>query len=270
MDKSKHQSPQFISEITVEPVQDCATDRSVIAAARISTKGSESRFDWSQEASEGLIRYLMENRHGTPFEHTFFTFYVHAPIFVYREWHRHRIGVSINEESGRYKELEPVFYLPPMDRPGVKQRPGGKPGQYDYVDASEEDMTRLRAVMEQHCRQGYSIYKEFLAHDIAKEVARMCLPLNIYSSMYWSCNARSLMNFLSLRQRRTKREPAVHFKVNYVERTESHEIKWSGEAAFPSKPQWEINVGADELEAAFKERMPLTHAAWVRAGYVAP
>src|ERR1700733_15822278 len=100
----------------------------VVAAARVSTVGVYAKED--RLVSEGLINYLMKNPHGTPFEHNMFCFFLHVPIFVPREFMRHRIGWSFNEESGRYKELDGTFYIPARTR-DLKQR--GKPGHYDYV-----------------------------------------------------------------------------------------------------------------------------------------
>lgn len=248
---------RFISDITVELVQSCGDDAMLAAAARVSTKGAEAR---PQEDNEGLINYLMKNRHGTPFEHAFMTFFVHAPIFVYREWHRHRIGVSINEESGRYKELEPVFYTPAKDRGGEMQVPGGRPGQYTYEDADNIQQIGIDAALVDTCRRAYHNYQVLLEQGVAKEVARMALPLNIYSSMYWSCNPRSLMAFLSLR---TRREP---WDWEYTD----HGNAEAGAAKFPSKPQREINMPADKLEAIFAELFPSTHRAFCLNGRVAP
>src|SRR4051794_40956436 len=108
------------SDITVRLISSSGGDHSIVAAARVSTSG-EDALQYADparaEESAGLIRYLMKHRHGTPFEHSSLTFFVHAPILVWREWHRHRIGFSYNEESGRYKTLDPVFYLPERERP---------------------------------------------------------------------------------------------------------------------------------------------------------
>ena len=263
-------SPQWISQLTVEPIKVSADDRSVVATARVSTKGSESRHDWSSEAQAGIIRYLMNNRHGTPFEHNQFVFYAHCPIFVYREWHRHRIGISINEESGRYKELDPVFYVPAQERPGLMQVPGGKPGQYSYRDATAEEWQEIVECIQAANTVSYGMYREMLSKGVAKETARECLPVNIYSSQYWTCNARSLMAFLSLRKKLTKREPYLGVDRLNDDGSGSLEILWEGEAFFPSKPMWEINNVADQMEAVFAQAMPITHAAFVAAGYVAP
>jgi thymidylate synthase (FAD) len=113
----------FRSDVTVDLVRSAAQDADVLFAARVSTQGEGSLDQVGADpvSSKGLINYLMRDRHGSPFEHNSMTFYVQAPIFVFREFMRHRIGFSYNEESGRYRELQPVFYVP---RPGPESHPG--------------------------------------------------------------------------------------------------------------------------------------------------
>jgi len=110
---------QYTSEISVDVIQQVGSDDMIAAAAWVGTTAGEALEKAQAEPGKvgGLIKYLMAHRHGSVFEHGSITFSVHAPIFVWREWHRHRIGFSYNEESGRYKQLEPVFYLPPRERP---------------------------------------------------------------------------------------------------------------------------------------------------------
>lgn len=225
------------------------SDEAVVAAARVSTIGirSEEYRTTPAEESAGLLRFLMRNRHGTPFEHNGFTFFVTAPIFVFREFHRHRIGFSYNEESGRYKQLEPVFYVPSGDRPGLMQVPGAKAGEYNYADATAEEHEWLVRSLGEGYIDAYQRYQERIDRGYSKEIARAGLPVALYSSMYVTCNARSLMAFLQLRTKRTAEE-----------------------AMFPSKPQHEINLVADEMERAFEGAMPITYAAWIAAMRVAP
>lgn len=254
----------FSDDVTVDLMDASADDSTVCAAARVSTIGNESKYDWTVQAREGLIKYLMSNRHGTPFEHNYFTFFVKAPIFVFREFHRHRIGWSYNEESARYKQLDPEFYIPASTRPGMMQVEGGKPGQYHYVDANYEHYKDIEAHLKAMSSVAYARYTRLLDIGVAKEVARMCLPVNIYSSMYATCNARSLMAFLSLRQKHTKREPYA------LGRDGDETVEWEGEAFFPSKPQHEINMVADKMASIFEDRMPITARLFRECGYVAP
>lgn len=234
---------RFRSDMTVELVNHAASDDTVLFAARVSTKGETHREHDPADVPKnvGLIKYLMRARHGSPFEHNSFTFYVEAPIFVFREFMRHRIA-SYNEESGRYTQLKPVFYVPAISRNLVQQ---GKPGHYTYVPG---DRQQINATRDGHMRTAeiaYKNYQDLLDDGIAREVARMSLPLNIYSSMYVTMNARSMMNFFSLR---TIREGST----------------------FPSYPQREIEMVAEQMEESFKLLMPITSKAFNDAGRVAP
>lgn len=234
---------QFRSDMTVELVRAAARDADVLFAARVSTLGEQSLDDIDADAnqSKGLIGFLMRERHGSPFEHNSMTFYVQAPIFVFREFMRHRIA-SYNEESGRYRELRPVFYVPAADRKLVQE---GKPGHYVFVDGTPEQHATVVAQTEAACAESYRAYQQMLAAGVAREVARGVLPVATYSSMYVTMNARSLMNFLSLR---TKREGST----------------------YPSYPQREIEMVAEQMEVFWADLMPVTHAAFVGAGRVSP
>ena len=233
----------FRSDVTVELVRASARDADVLFGARVSTKGEASLEDveGDPEKARGLVNFLMRERHGSPFEHNSMTFYVQAPIFVFREFMRHRIA-SYNEESGRYRELRPVFYVPGTERNLVQE---GRPGRYDFVPGTPEQHNLVVAETEQACRAAYAAYQRMLDAGIAREVARIVLPLTIYSSMYVTMNARALMNFLSLR---TKREGS----------------------RFPSYPQREIEMVAEAMEAEWARLMPITHAAFETNGRVGP
>lgn len=149
---------------------------------------------------------------------------------------------SYNEESGRYRELQPVFYVPGPQRKLVQE---GKPGQYVFVDGSAEQHQIVDDEVRDVCRLAYASYQRMLAAGVAREVARTVLPVTIFSSMYVTLNARSMMSFLSLR---TKRE----------------------DSTFPSFPQREIEMVAEQMEAEWARLMPLTHAAFEKNGRVAP
>jgi len=233
----------FRSDVTAQLVRSSARDADVVFAARVSTSGEQdiAAIDADPERSRGLINFLMRDRHGSPFEHNSMTFYVQAPIFVFREFMRHRIA-SYNEESGRYRELRPVFYVPGPER---NLRQIGKPGAYEFVPGTAEQFELVQRETRAACRQSYRAYQRMLAAGVAREVARIVLPVTIYSSMYVTMNARSLMNFLSLR---TKRD----------------------NAAVPSFPQREIEMCAEQMEREWARLMPLTHAAFEANGRVAP
>ena len=239
-------SPEFRSDIKVELVRSSASDSDVLFAARVSTQGEqtlEAAQDENLDASKsrGLINYLMRDRHGSPFEHNSMTFYVQAPIFVFREFMRHRIA-SYNEESGRYRELNPVFYIPAPERNLIQV---GKPGAYDFIPGTPEQTQLVQDEARRTSTEAFASYQRMLEAGVAREVARIVLPLNIYSSMYVTMNARSLMNFLSLR---TKRE-GTHF---------------------PSFPQREIEMAAEQMEDFWAGLMPLTYEAFNTNGRVSP
>ena len=233
----------FRSDVVVDLVRASASDADVLFAARVSTQGEQSldQLEADPARSKGLINYLMRSRHGSPFEHNSLTFYVQAPIFVFREFMRHRIA-SYNEESGRYRELQPVFYVPGRDR---KLAQTGKPGHYSFVEGTAEQHEVVEAETRRVCAEAYLGYRRMLDAGVAREVARIVLPVTIYSSMYVTLNARSLMNFLSLRT--------------------GHEG-----ARFPSSPQREIEMCAERMEALWAGLMPITHETFQAHGRVAP
>jgi thymidylate synthase (FAD) len=236
--------PSFRSDVTVELVKHTASDSDVLFAARVSTLGEQSLDELQKdpERSKGLLNYLMRDRHGSPFEHNSMTFFISAPIFVFREFMRHRVGWSYNEESGRYRELQPVFYIPGESRKLVQQ---GRPGKYVFVEGTQAQQELVGRTMEDSYRQSYEAYQEMLAAGVAREVARAVLPVGLFSSMYATCNARSLMHFLGLRTQ--------------------HEL-----AKVPSFPQREIEMVGEKMEEQWAKLMPLTYSAFNANGRVAP
>jgi len=231
----------FTQDISVTLVNSQGDDAQIARAAWVSTKGERAEdVDTSKVAN--ILKFLLKGRHGTPFEHNSMTFLVQAPLFVFREWHRHRIGWSYNEESGRYSEMRPNFYLPGEFRHIVQS---GSPGAYQYFQGTQAQHNLVNDEIKVNCQEAYAAYKRLLEADIAREVARMVLPLNLMSSMYATCNARSMMNFLQLR-------------------TENPD------ATFISHPMHEINVAADQLEHHFANLFPMTHGIWDANGRVAP
>jgi len=208
----------------------CASDLAVVNGARVSFN-QES--DELTERDAGLIRFLMRERHGSPFEHGYFRFVVKAPLFVVREHHRHRAGHSYNEWSGRYSKMEPEFYVPEFVRTQV-----GKPGAYTFEPVDDETAALVRDEIEENARRAFEAYERMLEQDVAKEVARAVLPLSTYTKYYWSCNPRSLMHFCSLR---------------------NHEAA-----------QYEIRQYAAAAETFLERLMPITHAAFVANGRTSP
>lgn len=203
---------------------DCmASDQAVVRSARVSTLGAASA---ESQESQGLINFLWREGHHSPFEHGAFTFLVEAPIFTINQMVRHRIA-SYNIESGRYKELEPVFYVPSKSRPVVQV---GKTGDYEFAEPEFHASQYAEVTIANASEDSWFRYESLLKAGIAKEVARMVLPLNIYSSLYVTMNPRGLMNFLRLRN-------------------EDH-------------AQWEIREVAQRMEVLFAEKMPLTYRAF--------
>jgi thymidylate synthase (FAD) len=235
----------FRSDFDVDLIDHMGGDKRFVQAAKVSTRGShieeETKGFIDNGDMAGLINFLMKNRHGSPFEHVVFTFYVSTMIAVWREIMRHRMA-SYNEESGRYKVLDPVFYLPPPERPLIQV---GKPGHYTFEPGTESQYSRLITRSKKAARFAYATYQWSLDDGIAKEVARFDLPVRIFSTAYVTMNARGLMNFLSLRVK-------------------------SDDSTYPSFPMWEINQVANEMEAFFQQIAPVTHAAFVKNGRVSP
>ncbi|WP_346742675.1 FAD-dependent thymidylate synthase [Spongiactinospora sp. TRM90649] len=216
------------------------SDAGVCRAARVSTRGTEAV---DSAADAGLIRYLMRNRHGSPFEHNSLTFHIEAPIFVTRQLLKHRIGVSINEESGRYREFRPIFYSPLDENRPLTQT--GKASEYRYAPGSPAQRALVGAELTAVFEAAWKAYREIIAAGVSREVARMCLPLATFSSLFLTLNARSLMHLLSLRT-------------------------LADGARYPSSPQWETHRVAVLMEEFFAERFPLTHAAFDEYGRVSP
>lgn len=208
-----------------------ATDLSVVNSARVSFAVRKEEMD---DRDAGLIRFMMRDRHGSPFEHNSFRFHIRTPIFVAREWFRHRIG-SFNEESARYHQLEGDFYVP--DRAAVRSQVG-KPGAYHFEPVEEALAGETIDTMQRIYKELYQEYLGLVQKGVAKELARAILPFGIFTQFYWTLNARSLMNFLSLRN------------------------------AGPA--QYEIRVYAEAVERLFAEKMPITHRCFVEFGRRAP
>jgi thymidylate synthase (FAD) len=201
-----------------------ADDLSVVNGARVSFARHKTELD---ESDHGLIRFLMRERHASPFEHAVFRYHVRCPIFVAREWVRHRWS-SFNEFSLRYAKATDDFYVPDADDVRTQV---GKPGAYSFEPVSPELAEQTREEMQAVYEQAFTTYERLVEAGVAREVARSVLPVGAYTEFYWTVNARSLMNFLSLR---------------------------NAEMA-----QREIRRYAEAVETFFTELMPVTHAAFV-------
>lgn len=241
--------PVFTSKITVEPIGFYGGDWLIADAARVSSRhgeGSGPRDCREIPADVGLIRSLIKGRHGGPFGHGGLTFFVEAPIFVFREWRTHRVYMaqttddfSYSEASARYRPVIGKFWTPDRERPIIKAE--NYKAMRPEFRKSPEDYLRLLWVMEVEAGNAWRAYQAAINDGIAPEVARAILPVSLYSAMYVSCNPRSLMHFLSLRVS-------------------------SEDSLVPTYPQLEIQTAAEIMEAIFAEHWPVTYAAWVEAG----
>ena len=226
---------EFSSTMDVELVDHMGSDKSVIRAAKVSTLN-----DQNETTDEyRFIKFLMHGRHMSPFEHCVATFRIDAPIFVWREFMRHRT-FSFNEQSGRYTEMRPKFYTPDDQRPLVQT---GKAGEYTFTEGSDDQKDITQLYISDSSIIAWTHYQGLLGIGVAKEVARMVLPVNIYSTAYVAGKMRTWLQFLSLR---------THQK----------------NAMFPSYPQREIEMVADQIEDHLWRLYPKTVNAWNNEGRV--
>jgi thymidylate synthase (FAD) len=145
-----------------------------------------------------LIHYLMKNRHTTPFEAVTFTFQVKAPIFVFRQWHRHRTW-SYNEVSARYTELPEEYYIPAVGHVGTQSKDNKQMRMIaDDAGMTEQDLMFI-ADLQSHSKVGFELYKFHIAAGVPRELARLFLGLNTYSKMFATVNLHNLFHFLRLR-----------------------------------------------------------------------
>src|SRR6201993_1325576 len=155
-----------------------ATDLSVVNAARVSFARRKEEMDASDE---GLIRFLMRDRHGTPFEHNSFRFHIRTPIFVAREWMRHRVG-SFNEFSMRYAKATDDFYVPEADDVRTQV---GKPGASSFEPVSPELPEQTREELQAVYEHAFATYERLVEAGVARELARAVMPVGAYTEFYW-------------------------------------------------------------------------------------
>lgn len=216
---------EFVDHSTVQLVKHNASDVDVAHAAWVSNFGSGAVDRDTTDVSK-LINFLYYNRHMSPFEHGSLTFFVDTPIFVAREFMRHRTW-SYNETSGRYKELDPRFYLAPFDRP---MQQVGRIGNYSFIEGTDHQKSTMYGYTRKSYEASWHAYQTMLEAKVAKEVARNVLPVATMTQFYATANPRNVMQFLALRND----GPALK----------------------------EIRDVAVQIEAAFAEAMPLTYSAY--------
>lgn len=183
----------------VRLVESMGNDLSIVRNARVSYD-AEWRAGNDSGSDARLINYLHRHRHSTPFEAVVFTFEVKAPIFVLRQWHRHRTW-TYNELSARYRELPTEFYVPEVGMIGMQSKTSKQ--ARDISDMSTEDLRTRKAQIDFYdylCGAQFEAYRDLLSAGWPRELARMCLPLSTYSHMFASVDLWNLMGFLTLRQ----------------------------------------------------------------------
>ena len=209
----------------VRLVDSMGGDISVVRAARVSHDAAW-RSGEDQGSDERLIGYLWKNHHSTPFEAVTMTFEVKAPIFIFRQWHRHRTW-SFNELSARYRELPEEFYVPAADVIG-KQSASSKQAR-DIGQGEDQDSSNL---INDACSVAFNTYRQLLDRGVPREIARSVLPVATYSHMFATVDLLNLLKFLTLR---------------------SH-----------SHAQWEIQQYADALRRLVEMVAPVSVAAWAK------
>lgn len=203
LEAAMHEPVNVLGSGFVRLVDYMGSDSAIVQGARVSYgKGTKSQSD-----DRGLIRYLMRNRHTSPFELAVIKVHVRAPIFTVRQWFRHRTA-SLNEYSARYSILEREFYFPTPESI-AQQSTSNKQGRGETLTAEEAD--RVIQILRDDASQCYDHYLELLNEDedgkvidpskpsIAREIARMNLPVNIMTQFYWQINLWNLLNFTRLR-----------------------------------------------------------------------
>lgn len=227
---------EFVSEPTVRTI---AVSRVVddagfsdidllpVNAARVSASGFSTEYS-TRDA--GLERRLIKDLHGTPFEHATMTFFVEVPLFVNAQWHTHRWS-SFNQESARYSELRPRFYLPKTED---WRKQGGKKMDYIFEPLLKNTDVVSQEVIDA-CDNAWYTYQTMIhTQGVAREQARMVLPENIMTRFWWTANLRAIANFLFLR-------------------TDEHAQK-------------EIRDAALLIEEEVKKYFPRFHESWVESG----
>jgi len=222
--KQNNDPVQVLDKGFVRLVDLMGGDQGVVDAARVSYGGKSKGAD----ADRKLIAYLLKHSHLTPFEHSLFKFHVRAPIFVARQWFRHRFA-AYNEISFRYTEVKDDFYMP------KKWRGQDQKNKQSSTVSTALDQARLNDMFKKQVGEALATYKSMIEMGVAREMARMVLPVNLYTEFYWTVNARSLMNFVALR-------------------ADAH-------------AQWEIQQYGEAMAKAFRDGMPWTYEAFLRHGW---
>jgi thymidylate synthase (FAD) len=191
--KMQNQEIKLLDHGHIRLVDHMGSDLSIVRSARVSYDA-----DWRAGEDEGkdvkLINYLMKNRHTSPFESVTFTFEVKAPIFVFRQWHRHRTW-SFNEISARYAELPEEFYVPAVDKITTQS----VNNKQQRTDEQHADAAYMRELIQQSGQAAFDRYRILLERGCPRELARGVLPVNTYSKMFATIDLHNLLGFIRLR-----------------------------------------------------------------------
>lgn len=215
----------------VELIDSMGDDLSIIRAARVSY-GKTPGEEFDEQKDGRLMRYLLKNGHWSPFEHTSLTFRVECPIFIARQWMRHR-SWSFNEYSARYKEVEDKFYLPVMWRTQSKDNKQMSGDDLSLLTAVAADAVAVEALI-----KSYEVYKELLEMGVAREQARSVLPVGAYTEFYATANVRSVLHFLEQRL-----HPHAQMEIRHL----AEQVLFDTKQKFPHTIlAWEeLRAGAD-------------------------
>jgi thymidylate synthase (FAD) len=218
MNKEKQNFYEVLDKGFVKLIDFIGGDTKVVLAARVS-------FDMTlkgEEKDKKLIEYLLKHEHFTPFEHSVFQFHIKCPIFVARQWMRHRWG-SYNEISARYTEVKDEFYIPKSFRiQDTKNKQGS-------LESDKLDNEKLIKLYKESIENAYKTYQELLKNGIAREMARMVLPVSQYTQFYWTVNARSLLNFIRLRTDEHAQYEIREY-ANVISKIFAQNMPWTWEA----------------------------------------
>lgn len=185
-----HGVVRLIDSMPVIDTTLCSFESAVVQMARVSYGTGTKSF----REDIGLTRYLLENDHTSPFEGVTLKFYLKMPIFVARQWVRHRTA-SQNEISARYSVLKDVFYIPERERLTRQSLENKQGSSSDLI----EDADMVVKSITEHSESSYALYQSMLDKGLSRELSRMVLPVNIYTEMYWVMNLHNLLKFLKLR-----------------------------------------------------------------------
>jgi len=176
----------------VRLINSMGSDVEIVNGARVSFGKRKEELD---EKDQVLIQYLADERHTSPFEHVAFTFHVKCPLFVTRQWHRHRTW-SYNEISRRYTSLNLEFYVPQAYR---QQAETNRQASTDELMVETRDGQNIHDLVEKHTQAAFEFYESLIEQGVAREQARMVLPQNMYTEMYATVNLHNLIHFIELR-----------------------------------------------------------------------